>query len=247
MNEWIIAFLIFGIGYFINIFYVTVFYHRGLAHQSVQLRPFIVKWVGWTGNWITGIDPKAWACMHRLHHEHSDTERDPHSPVHQGVFGVAMGQLKSYQKVLRRLIKKDKVFSKLVADIPFNVHFLNRSRLWILPYIIHVVVGVLLGIFFHSWIIGIAYYLGIMSHPIQGWMVNALAHRFGYRNFSIKDHSRNNFFVSLLVFGEGYQNNHHAFPSSPKFSKRFFEFDLGYVLCLMGKWTGLLRIPNTRH
>ena len=61
----------------------------------------------------------------------------------------------------------------------------------------------------YSYWIGFGYFFGIMSHPLQGWMVNALAHKYGGRNFNSSDDSRNNHFVALVAFGEGFQNNHH--------------------------------------
>ena len=71
----------------------------------------------------------------------------------------------------------------------------------------------------------------MLSHPLQGFVVNAFGHRFGGRNFDTPDHSRNNLIVAALVFGEGLQNNHHRYPASARFSYRLPELDLGYVWC----------------
>jgi len=238
---------IFIAAYLINVFYITVLYHRGLTHNALTLSRSLKKWTAATGIWVTGIDPKAWSCMHRMHHMYSDTENDPHSPMQLGVLGVAHGQLKSYEKVLVRLIKKDPEVCRLVGDIDFEVNILNRKKLWALPYLLHILIAVVLSMSFGHVMVGAAYYFGIMSHPVQGWMVNSLAHKFGYRNFEISDHSRNNALVALLVFGEGYQNNHHAYPQRARFSHRPFEFDLGYVLCVIGSWMGLLKIKKQKN
>ena len=235
----LVAITVFLIGYLINIFYITVLYHRGLTHQSVILKPRVVTWIKWTGIWVTGLDPKAWACMHRRHHAFSDTEKDPHSPQIYGVFGVALEQLHSYEDILRGLIRKKPEYTSLVNDIPFDVSQLNRKKLWILPYLLHFMLGLILGLITHP-VIGIAYFAGIMSHPVQGWLVNALAHKYGYRNFAIKDHSTNNWLVSFLVFGEGYQNNHHARPRRANFAIHSREFDFGYTLCVIANKFGLL-------
>ena len=240
MSPILVAFVVFMLGYLLNIFYITVLYHRGLTHSAVRLTPFTMKFLAVTGSWVTGIDPKAWACMHRLHHLHSDTPKDPHSPIHLGVLGVAMGQLRSYQRALGRLIKKERTYTDLVADIPFEVNFLNRKRLWILPYLLHVLLALGIGWLSGHAIIGAAYYIGIMSHPIQGWMVNSLSHRYGYRNHEIGDHSKNNWFVALAVFGEGFQNNHHAAPAQANFAHCGLEVDLGYLLCRLAMSLGLL-------
>lgn len=235
--------LVFFAAYLLNMIYITVFYHRALTHRSVHLHPWIENFVVLTGNWITGLDPKGWACMHRMHHEHSDTARDPHSPLNGGVAGVLLQQLYSYNKTLSGLIHGKRKYTMHVTDLRFGVNWLNRHHLWYLPYVLHAVIGLSLGLFFHLWLLGLFYWLGMMSHPIQGWMVNALAHRYGYRNFNTRDNSRNNFAVALLVFGEGYQNNHHEKPQSANFSHHWWEVDLGYVLCRGMAWLGVLKIP----
>ena len=237
---------VFVSAYLINIFYISVLYHRGLAHRAVHLRPWVQRWVVRSGNWVTGLDPKAWACMHRLHHRFSDTPRDPHSPWNVGVFGVMLGQLRSYEKVLIGLDLGREPYRSTVSDLKFDVNWLNRKRIWWLPYAAHAVVALVIVVGFHAWLLGAAYWLGMMSHPIQGFMVNSFAHRFGYRNFDTPDRSVNNTAVAFLVFGEGYQNNHHARPTSPKFSARWFEIDLGYALCHAAQGLGLLTIPEYR-
>jgi stearoyl-CoA desaturase (Delta-9 desaturase) len=244
MESLLIATLVFLAGYLLNIFYITVLYHRGLTHKALVLHPGLVKWIAWTGNWVTGLDPKAWICMHRLHHLHADTAADPHSPLHQGVFGLAIGQLKSYEQVLRGLMRRKEPYTSLVKDLPFDVSFLNKRRLWALPYFLHLALALVLGIALQNPLVGFAYLFGIMSHPIQGWMVNSLAHRYGYRNFVTDDNSRNNRMVALMVFGEGYQNNHHAYPQSARFSMKPGEIDLGYLLCRGLMVFQLAKIPK---
>lgn len=228
MQSILIALAVFLAGYVLNVFYITVFYHRGLTHRALTLRPFMVKFVAWTGPWVTGIDPKGWICMHRMHHLHSDSSEDPHSPLHFGVFGVALGQLRSYEKVLRGLVRRQDPYTRLVNDLPFEVNFLNRRKLWWAPYLMHLAIGISVGFFFGQPLAGVAYFLGMMSHPVQGWMVNSLAHKYGYRNFSTDDNSKNNHLVAWLVVGEGYQNNHHAYPRRSNFAIKPGEVDFGY-------------------
>ncbi len=92
---------------------------------------------------------------------------------------------------------------------------------------------------------GLCYYLGMMSHPIQGWLVNSFGHAVGYRNFATSDDSRNNTLVAWTCFGEGYQNNHHRFPKSAKFSMKWFEFDFGWVVTKLLAAVGLIEIVHT--
>lgn len=232
-----------ALAYLVNITYTSVFYHRALTHGAIELSPWARKLVVHSGSWVTGIDPKAWCCMHRAHHLFSDTELDPHSPSNLGVFGVLTGQYHSYRRTLRGLIGNRRRYTSLVVDLDFPVSWLNRNRLENLPYLLHASVGIGLGVFFGAWLLGLSYFLGIMSHPIQGWMVNSLGHRFGYRNYALTDNSRNNTLVAWLVMGEGYQNNHHRDPSSPTFAVRWFEWDFGFALCRLAQLFGLLRVP----
>src|SRR4051812_2757551 len=121
MGYYVACLAVFAAAYLLNITYITVFYHRGLTHQAVRLSPFARKLVVATGNWVTGLDPKGWSCMHRLHHVHSDTQKDPHSPRYFGIVGLMLAQLDSYNRILRRLNKGDPEVSRLVSDLDFPV------------------------------------------------------------------------------------------------------------------------------
>lgn len=247
MSTLLIALAFLLAGYLINIFYITVLYHRGLTHRAIEMSPGLEKWLAVTGNWLTGIDPKAWACMHRLHHLHSDTDKDPHSPVHYGIFGVMLGQLRSYERILGKLKRGDREYLDVVSDIKFDINILNRKKIWIVPYLLHIGIAYAIGTYFASFWVGAAYFVGIMSHPIQGWMVNALAHHSGYRNFESPDNSKNNVAVAILTFGEGFQNNHHTRPFAANFAVKANEIDLGYGLCLVAEKFGILRIPREEN
>jgi len=240
---WLAVFVFLGT-YGLNLFYISVLYHRGLAHGAVKLKPWLRKFTVLSGNWVTGIDPKAWVCMHRRHHQFSDTTLDPHSPWNDGVFGLLRAQLDSYSRTLVGVSRKTPAFAEVVSDLDFKVHWLNRLKLWWIPYLVQAGIALAIGVFFHAWFVGVAYWLGMMSHPFQGWLVNSFAHKYGYQNFKNGDESRNNTLVALLVMGEGYQNNHHARPSSARFSVRWFEVDGGYVLCKFAQVLGWLEIPQ---
>jgi stearoyl-CoA desaturase (delta-9 desaturase) len=247
MNIWFISLLVFIATYVLNMFYISVLYHRGLTHGAVILKPFMRKFTVATGNWVTGIDPKAWACMHRRHHEFSDTAKDPHSPWNDGVVGVIFAQLKAYNRTLISLDRGRAEYCSVVPDLDFPISWVNRRQLWWLPYLLQAVIAIALAVISHAWILGVAYWLGMMSHPVQGWLVNSFAHRYGYKNFDNGDESRNNTLVAWFVMGEGYQNNHHAKPSSARFSSKWYEFDSGYLLCNVARAMRLLDMPKTTH
>jgi stearoyl-CoA desaturase (delta-9 desaturase) len=235
---------VFTAAYLVNATTISIFYHRGLAHQAVTLRPWARRSVGRFGIWITGLDPVGWVCMHRRHHDYSDTSRDPHSPVHLGAVGVLTGQLRSYERTLIGLARGESEYTSRVEDIEFPVSWINRKGLWLMPYAAHLVVAMAIALPTGMWALGACYYVGMMSHPIEGWMVNSLGHAVGSRNFDTADNSRNNHLAAWLILGEGYQNNHHRYPASARFSYRDSELDLGYALCLLLERAGFLEISR---
>jgi len=234
---------VFLAAYLLNILTITVGYHRGLAHKAVRLHPALRRAVLVGGNWLTGLDPKAWVVMHRLHHEHSDTPLDPHSPVNVGILGIGMEQLRSYKRVIIGLLRNEPAYTRYAKDLDFPLNTLNSSGRWYLPYVLHAVIGLGLGLGI-GWLLGAAYFLGVMSHPLQGGIVNSLGHAMGGRNFNTSDNSRNNHLAAWLIFGEGFQNNHHRYPGSASFSYRRHEIDMGYGACVLLEKLGLATIQR---
>jgi stearoyl-CoA desaturase (delta-9 desaturase) len=228
--------------YTLTIMLTSVGYHRGLTHGGVRLRPVFRRLLLSWGNWLTGIDPQVWVVMHRLHHTHADQPEDPHSPVHVGVLGIPRQQIRSYVQVFRGLRQQDPLYTCVAPDVPLS--WPTRSGLWLLPYLLHVAIAVGLGLATGSGLLGAAYWLGMMSHGTQGVIINALGHAWGRRNFDTPDNSRNNHLAAWLVLGEGYQNNHHRFPASARFSYRWWEFDAGYGACRLLQFLGVLEIDR---
>lgn len=226
--------LVLLITYLITITYTSVFYHRAFTHGAVKLRPWFRKFVIATGPWVTGMDIKAWTCMHRLHHRYSDTKRDPHSPVYAGFWGVLVAQLRGYERVVAGLQQGRRPYTSVVSDLDFPLSWGQRHKgLWWVPFAILIGIGLGLAVTFDAYLLGGAFVFGMMSHPIQGFIINSFGHARGHRNFERPDNSRNNVIAALLVLGEGLQNNHHAYPSSARFSFRSWEFDGGYLICRM--------------
>ncbi len=234
--------VVFLVAYLVNTATISVLYHRGLAHGAVELGPGLRRFTARAGIWLTGLDPKAWVCMHRRHHAFSDTARDPHSPVRFGLFGLLLGQLRSYETTLIGLARNDAEYTSHVDDIDFEISALNRRRLWYLPYVVHLAIAAAVALPTGYWLLGATYFAGIMSHPVEGWIVNALGHAVGGRNFDTPDNSRNNLVAALLIVGEGLQNNHHRYPASARFSYRSPEVDPGYAICRLLEAAGLLAI-----
>jgi stearoyl-CoA desaturase (Delta-9 desaturase) len=233
--------------YTINMIYTSVFYHRAMTHRALTLRRSVRRFVVATGIWVTGIDPKTWVCMHRMHHRFSDTKEDPHSPVHRGFFRLILVQLKSYGKTMEGLLRGDRRYTDQVRDLDFKVSWLHRHGVWFLPHLSQTLIAIAIGFAFNAWLVAFCFWLGLMSHPIQGWLVNAFGHQIGYRNYATHDNSKNNWWVSLIVMGEGLQNNHHRHPTSAHFAYKWYEVDFGYFLCCALWLLGIVDFPRTRH
>ncbi|MBC7793384.1 MAG: fatty acid desaturase [Clostridia bacterium] len=236
---------IFVSAYLLNILTVSIGYHRGLAHGALALHPRLRKLVINGGNWLTGLDPKAWVVMHRLHHAHSDTDDDPHSPANVGLLGIGLEQLRSYKRVIIGLLKSKPAYTRYAKDLDFELNALTRTNRWWVPYALHAAVGLALGAGV-GWLMGVCYFAGVMSHPVQGGIVNSLGHAVGPRNFPTPDNSRNNHVAAWLIFGEGFQNNHHQYPASASFSYRWYEVDMGYAICLLLQKARLLTVNRAQ-
>src|SRR5262249_27655318 len=158
--------------------------HRCFTHDAIALKPWFRSFVIWSGPWVTGMDIKAWACMHRLHHAHSDKADDPHSPVNSSILGVFRAQVLYYEAVCNKLRAADPNYTKLIKALDFPLGFCQRrANRWWLPYALHSIAALTIAFTFDAWLLGSAYAFGIMSHPIQGWLINAYGHAVGYRNF----------------------------------------------------------------
>ena len=240
---WVACILVLIAGYGVTILLTSIGYHRGLTHGAVRLHPFARRAVLVAGHWLTGIDPKAWVVMHRLHHQHSDRPEDPHSPTNVGILGVPREQIRSYARVLSGLRREDPNYVDVAPEVPMS--WPVATGLWFMPHVLHTAVAVGVGVGLDAWLLAAAYWMGMMSHGTQGVVINAFGHAWGGRNFPTDDDSRNNHLAAWLLLGEGFQNNHHRYPASARFSYAPGEVDLGYAVCRGLEALGALTIERS--
>ncbi|TVQ29818.1 MAG: acyl-CoA desaturase [Phycisphaeraceae bacterium] len=215
---------------------VTVGFHRLFAHKSFSTGPVMTSILGVLGSMSVEGSIHQWVSMHRCHHRHSDHEDDPHSPHGHGsgVKGVLKGFYYAHMGWMFR--RKTGVIEQYVPDLRRSKLVNTLSALfplWVLlsltlPAAIGGLVtmswtGALLG-FIWGGLIRIA-----VVHHVT-WSVNSICHLWGTRPFRTKDESRNNPIVGVLAFGEGWHNNHHAFPASARHGLRWWEFDMSYIV-----------------
>ena len=147
MNNLLLIFT-FLLGYLINMYYITVLYHRCLAHNSCTIGKNFTRWVFFSGIWVTGIDPKAWVCMHRMHHSHSDKLEDPHSPLNVGIWGVFRAQYQSYRKIIEKLKNQDSIYTSIVSDLTSPIHWLqSKKNLGFIPYLVQFILSIIIGFY----------------------------------------------------------------------------------------------------
>jgi stearoyl-CoA desaturase (delta-9 desaturase) len=206
------------VAYATGVLGITLCYHRTLTHRSLRLRKPLEYALALCGTLAMQGDPIMWVATHRKHHAYADREGDPHS-IRPGFRWAHMDWLYLRNADLPNEDEIRRYVPDLIAD-PFY-----RALRWLsLP--LQIAFGfVLLGIGGWSWVVwGIFARLVFSYHST--WFVNSAAHMLGYRSFETSDRSTNCWWVALLSFGEGWHNNHHAFPFSARHGLRWFEIDV---------------------
>ena len=207
---------------------VTVGYHRMLTHRSFQPNP-VVKFIFLAfGSMAVEGAALEWAAIHIKHHAHSDRDGDPHSPV-EGFWHAHMGWM------FKSTDADPNVYCRNLVKDPMVVFVSRTFLLWV---ILSLVIPFAIG----GWtrLLWGGFVRIFLTHHIT-WSVNSVCHTFGKREFETRDQSRNEWIVGLLGLGEGWHNNHHAFPRSAFHGLHWWQFDLsGYVIWSLER-IGLVR------
>lgn len=218
---------------------ITLGFHRLLTHGSFQTsKP--VRWIlGVIGGLAGEGSAIDWVANHRKHHALSDQPGDPHSP-HDGPWWSHMFWLAYTLQGEERERHVRRWAPDLVKDKGLN---------WIAAMFLpsHFILGLILmgaGYALGGWpmaasfvVYGIFVRLVLVLHAT--WLVNSASHMWGYKNYETSDDSRNNWFVALVTYGEGWHNNHHAYPRMAPHGHKWWEFDLTYNIIRLMKVTGL--------
>ena len=225
----------------ITIVAVTVYLHRSQAHRSVDVHPvvgvFFRVWIWLTTTMVT----TQWVAVHRKHHAKVETEGDPHSPRVYGIWAILFNGVHYYRKGK----KVPGVLDKYSVGCP-NDWFeraLMRSRIFQYSGVVIVLAlnVMLFGAINGSIIWGIQM---LWIPALAAGVINGLGHYLGYRNYTTDDDSTNISPWGILIGGEELHNNHHAFPTSPKLSSKWYEFDLGYKYIQLLSCLGLATIKQ---
>ncbi len=215
---------------------VTLYLHRDQAHRALELHPalrhFFRFWI-----WCTsGMMTREWVAVHRKHHAFCEREGDPHSPQ---VFGLKKVLLEGAE-LYKEEAKKPETLAKFGRGTPDDWIERNVYTRFTFGGIMLMVLADLL-LFGVPGIIIIAVQMVAMPLFAAG-VINGLGHHSGYRNFECDDAATNLLPWGVFVGGEELHNNHHAFPTSAKFSVRRWEFDIGWMYICIFRALGLAKV-----
>jgi stearoyl-CoA desaturase (delta-9 desaturase) len=212
--------------YMLTVTGVNVGFHRLLTHRSFQTPKPVEYILTVLGSLAGQGGVLQWVATHRAHHAHSDEEGDPHSP-RDGAWWAHMLWWMPFDRVLDVAAQRLRYVRDLAKD---PVHrFLDHCQvpLTLLLALALFMLGQAWGGVGLSWLVwGIFVRMTLTYHVT--WLVNSATHMWGYRTYKTKDRSTNLWWVALLSFGEGWHNNHHAFPRSARHGLRWWELDLTY-------------------
>lgn len=224
-----------GLFYFARMFGITGAYHRYFAHKTYKTSRWFQFALGWLGCSSMQKGPLWWAGHHRLHHAHSDTELDVHSPITKTIWDAHVGWVldpdndPTHWHVLKDWMKYPELL------------WLNKWN-W-LPGIslAFLVFGLSLLLGGTGWSgLGVAFFFGTVLLYHGTFTINSLSHLFGTRRYETSDHSRNNFWLALITMGEGWHNNHHHYQNATRQGFFWWEIDCSYYVLKMLEKVGLV-------
>ncbi len=215
-------------------------YHRLLTHTGMQTYRWVRYTFGTLGILAGEGSPLDWVADHRKHHQLSDLPGDPHSPrdgsIWSHIFWIAFctydTDAESYWKRYCPDLARDpgmRLLHKLF--LPLNI-----AMGCVLGGIGYAIGGGPMAASFVIW--GMFVRLIFVLHST--WLVNSASHMFGYKNYETTDDSRNNWLVALFTYGEGWHNNHHAYPRLARHGHKWWEIDMTYMFIRMMKAVGLV-------
>ena len=237
---------------------ITVGFHRLFTHRSFQATPALTWALGICGSMALEGPVIWWVATHRCHHQHSDDELDPHSP-HAGRRPGIVGWVRAFAHAHCGWFFTDKIVSmrRYAPDLMADRRVMRIYRLfplWVLAgFAVPAIIG---GLVSMSWTGALLGFLWgglvrvFLVHHVT-WSVNSVCHIWGRRDYEVGDESRNNAIVGFLALGEGWHNNHHAFPTSARHGLEWWQLDLSWIVIRLFEMVGLAKqvrtVPNLRR
>jgi len=201
---------------------VSMMMHRYYSHHSFEFKNDILKWLcTWFAILAGRGSPLGWVYVHRTHHKYSDTPQDPHDPATVG-WKIFFPHMLHYGDTINKRLIIDMLTKQHIA---INKYYMGFILFWSVLLLL-----ISPEIFYFFYVIPFT-----LSYIALDLFV-FLSHSYGYRNFETNDNSKNNWFISLILWGEGWHNNHHRYPGSYDMQQQWWEVDiLGSVIKLVKK------------
>ena len=210
IGNWVVGSLGVGLGY-----------HRLLTHRSFKAPKWLEYILTIFASMSLQNEAYKWVATHRIHHAFTETEKDPHS-TRPGFWWAQIGWI--FKGTAQD--HDEATLKKYVPDLLKDKGQQVIAKFFYVPIILSAIIFFAIG----GW--GMVLW-GVVVRTIFGWhttwFVNSLAHLYGNRRFETTDDSTNNWFVAILTFGEGWHNNHHAFPTSARHGLAWYEFDMNWI------------------
>lgn len=196
-------------------------FHRQLTHRGFQSPDWVKHILAIFGSMALQGSSNDWVTTHRLHHQFTETEKDPHSPRFGFFFSHIGWVLRGTSQVNGEEVEK-----RYIPDLLKDKFLVGLSKYWYLPTI---VAGIVLGLIGGWSMVLWGVFLPVTLNWHFTWFVNSVTHVWGSRRFETTDDSTNNWWVAILSWGEGWHNNHHAHPVSARHGLAWYEFDFNWI------------------
>ena len=220
----------------ITIISVTLYLHRSQAHRGVEFHPILSHFMRFWLWLTTGMITKQWVAIHRKHHKDTDISGDPHSPHVYGIWNILFKGVRYYYLAG----KNSKMIMNFGKGTPDD--WIEKKVYTPYPHLGIALMLILDLVLFGWW--------GILVWSVQmiwipfwaAGVINGLGHWWGYRNTNTDDRSTNIIPWGIWIGGEELHNNHHADPASAKLSRKWWEFDIGWMYLRIFEFLGLAKI-----
>lgn len=228
----IVIIVFFTVHWFLSLFFHSFFLHRYASHKMYNTgkrREKVFYFFTWLVLGSSFLVPSAYGILHRMHHEYSDTDKDPHSPHFlKDIWRLMIHTSRVYQNIVTGVNVPDKKFRSSYLPVWSSLDKIGSSyisRLFFVAIYITIYILFAPGYWFFL-LLPVHFLMG----PIHGAIVNWCGHKYGYRNYDTKDHSKNSSPLGIIMMGELFQNNHHHEKDNANFARKWFEFDLTYFI-----------------
>lgn len=247
---WVDLWLLVGM-YSVTVVGVTVGFHRQFTHKSFETNRFVKAFLAIAGSMSVQGPVIKWCAVHRRHHQQSDHEGDPHSPHLHGEGFANMLRGMWHAHVAWIFEPDPENLQRSVKDLTGDPMMMRLNNLFVVWVALGLLIPAAIGFAFGGWAGALTGFLwgGLvricLMHHVT-WSINSVCHVWGTRPFESQDESRNNFPIAIISFGEGWHNNHHAFPTSARHGLKWWQVDISYLFIKGLELVGLawdVRVP----